>query len=200
MAYTKAPMENTDQNKQISLMYDWESRENSLTTPSGIRGTEAQNVVVELIKNEASGDQYARTIKRDGSELVFTMNTDPGEGGCGIYYWKRANRLVGVSATRINFYNLDTGLVTASATINMPNGPICGIGFTEFLYDNGTTDLVVSDGQFLNVVNVSCVVTVITDPDFPGTHNPYPVFLDGYLFVSNTNGNIDNSDLNNPLS
>jgi hypothetical protein len=200
MAYSKTPMQDTDQTKQIPLFHDWESRENSLAFPAGTRGTEAQNLVVEVIKNEVNGDAYVRAIKRDGSELVFTMNTDPGEVVCGIYYWKRANRLVGVSATRINFWNLDTGVLTTSSVINMPNGPITGIGFTEFLYDNGTTDLVVSDGQFLNLVNQAAVVTVVVDPDFPPTHNPYPVFLDGYLFVSTNNGHIYNSDLNTPTS
>jgi len=56
------------------------------------------------------------------------------------------------------------------------------------------------DGIKGYVISTSDVVTQVTDTDFPTPHLASPVFLDGYIFVGQVNGDIWNSALDDPTS
>lgn len=197
MAFNKTPMQDTDQNKTVPLMYEWESRSQGNT-----KDTEAYNVVFELIENSATGDKYFQAIKRDGSEIAFTISA-PDTNVIGTYFWRTGvnNILVVVGNVNIYRYNLDTGALMGStvATGFHPTNSQ-NAGFTEFLYENGTVTLIITDSIVFGELNVSGTWTLCVDADRPSTNVGTPVFLDGYLFLADTNSNIYNSDLNNPQS
>lgn len=112
--------------------------------------------------------------------------------GRGIYYWN--SKVYSVFGNAI--YSDTTSLgVTLDATSGY-------VGWAEI--DNGGVQyLVMCDGTKAYRISTSDVVTTIstsTDADFPSPHIPTPVFLDGYLFLAKTNGDIYNSDLDDVTS
>lgn len=76
--------------------------------------------------------------------------------------------------------------------------------FTEFITDTNVKYLIMVDGtKAYRYVDNATYVTIDTtsDPQFPSPHVPFPVFLDGYLFLAKANtGDIYNSDLNDPTA
>lgn len=202
MAFTKTPMQDSAQTKQIPLMYKWDNRlATNLTLAVDPRQTVAQNVVFEAVKDNGADQPYYHAIKRDGSGIVFTV--PPGYGSeviLGIYYWEVNNRLVVVTTGHIAFVDPASGVITQDLVYAGFLNTVAGVNFTEFLYENGTVTLIIADGQVFGELTQTPVFTPCVDPDRPATFNNYPVFLDGYLFLSQTNGNIMNSDLNAPLA
>jgi hypothetical protein len=78
------------------------------------------------------------------------------------------------------------------------------VGFTEFIDATNSKRLILVDGfeglQF-TFAGAVLTTTAIVDVDFPTPHIPFPVFLDGYIFLAKkSTGDIYNCDLNNPLS
>lgn len=190
MAYTKTPMESTEQNKRIPLFAAWETR-----TSDNAKDVDNLNVVLEKVQSSATGEDYFEVIKRDGLSIAG-FATGNIEVIFGAYSWVSLDRYVRVTATTIQMFNTTGGLIA-----NTPATFIdAHIGFTEFQYENGTSVLIITDGVNLYSVTSGGVATAIVDPDRPVNHLPYPVFLDGYLFLADLKGNICNSDLNDPTS
>lgn len=191
MAYTKAPMENTEQTKQIPMFSAWETRDKT-----GLKDVDNLNTIFEGVQSSATGEQYFEVLKRDG--FANAGFPDEPEEIFGAYSWvvPSFNRYIRVTATHIKTYTPD-GVLVADAPATFINGKI---GFTEFLYDDGTSEVVVTDGTNIYLVNFGGGAVAITDPDLPKPHLPYPVFLDGYLFLADYKGNLCNSDLNAPLA
>jgi len=202
MAYSKAPMVDTYQTKQIPLMYEWENRKtSSFGDPPDPKQTVAQNIFFELIQNQSTGENYYNVIKRDGWEIAFpTPDLQP---VLGLYYWSITGYTVVVTKNHIYQYNQSTGvLVTTAATLSFTsvNSQKYGVNFTEFLFEDGHVDLIISSGDVAGGLSTAGAWNPISDPDFPTSFFSYPVFLDGYLFFVDDKGNIINSDLNNPYS
>lgn len=202
MAFTKTPMQDTAQTKQIPLMYKWDNRmATDLTLDADPRQTVAQNVVFEAVQDNGASQPYYHALKRDGSEGAFQVPVGYGaETIMGIYYWETVNRVVVVTTGHIAMVNPASGVVVVDTVFAGFLNTNWGVNFTEFLYENGTVTLIIADGQVFGELNQAGAFTQCVDPDRPSTFNNYPVFLDGYLFLSQTNGNILNSDLNNPMS
>lgn len=76
------------------------------------------------------------------------------------------------------------------------------VGFCSYLKSDDTRYVVFTDGQSMwldNFATLSCVG--VSSPDLPIPHQPYPVYLDGYVFVIKSGtGDIYNSDLDDPTS
>ena len=159
----------------------------------GSSGTKDQrfiNYFPERIKNELTQQEKFYLQKRFGTQK-FVQPEGGGTGvGRGIYYWNSKfwvaidNALWRVDADGTNATNVQTIAGSPGA-----------VGFTEAKLTN--TYLVVSDGAKAWYINTSNVITEITDPQFPTPHWPTPVFMDGYLFVQKTTGEIFNSDAGN---
>lgn len=188
MAYTQAPTVSVYQTKDIPLMQAWQSRD--YLNAADVRN---QNVVWDVIKNQTTGEAYLEAIKRDGISEAQMENQGVGNVYA-VYYWDSQDLLVTVGSFGFTFHN-NFGVRTAfGATVFFD----AHIGFTQFLYDNGTVTLIVTDGTGLYEITTAGVVTAIVDPDVPAGYLPYPVFLDGYLFLGTRSGNIHNSSLNDP--
>ena len=76
------------------------------------------------------------------------------------------------------------------------------VGFCSFLKGDGTRYVLITDGTDLWVDNFAMTTcTEVTAPDLPSPHQPYPVYLNGYVFLIESNsGNIWNSDNDDPFA
>ncbi len=135
-------------------------------------------------------------MKRDGTVLYYTL---PSVVIRGMYFWEDQNKLFVAYDDKIAILTASTGVLITTVT---PWITTTGeIGFTEFNYDTGIVNLVVSDGSRLITIDTTNTVVTGADPDMPSPHNPNVVFLDGYLFMIKTGtSDIYNSDVNDPLA
>lgn len=76
------------------------------------------------------------------------------------------------------------------------------VGFCSYLKSDGTQYVIFSDGTDLwvdNWASVSC--NKVTDADMPTPHEPFPLYIDGYVFIIKKNtSDIYNSDVDDPTS
>ncbi len=186
MAYTKTPLNSTDQNAQIPLLPQWTSRD-----APNLKDIKNTNVIWE-ITNGPNGPESAVAIKRDGFTQVLSL-----AGPVYLVHWFTLDsNLYLFGAFGMLVYNPNTwALVASDNSISFTRV----MGSVEFQYENGSVNLIVTDGSNLVRV-VGFVLTPITDPDRPTIHKPFPVYLDGYLFLADLKGNICNSSLNDPTN
>lgn len=188
MAYTNSPQLDTYSTVEFPLVKEFGHRGSTI-------GPLLVNAFYENVNNELTGESRVDIKKRAGTETVVTAS---GTNIRGIYYWKDQQKFyVGID-DKIIVYNADTFAVVT--TLNTVWATSTGrIGFTEFLYDIGTTKLVVVDGTRLVTIDSANTVATSVDADLPA-HIPDPVYIDGYLLLLKTNtADIYNSDLNDPL-
>jgi Phage stabilisation protein len=108
------------------------------------------------------------------------------------FYWAVGNKLYSV--------NPDVGTtVRTVATLNTSSGYV---GFCSFLKSDNVRYVLATDGTDLWVddyVAVSC--TRVTDSDMPTPHEPFPIYLNGYVFlIESDSGHIWNSNNDDPTA
>jgi len=86
-----------------------------------------------------------------------------------------------------------TGVVETRTSILTLTTSTGAVSFTEFT--GGNHYMVLLDGLKGYFVSTLNVATEITDTEFPTPHIPCPVFMDSYLFVQKTTGEIFNCDV-----
>jgi hypothetical protein len=122
----------------------------------------------------------------------------------GIHVWeKSAGTIYYFAVVGTSVYTTTTPEVSASWTVvnTLLTNVATPVRFEEFIDGINTKKLVMVDGVEGYVYTSNAAGTKITDIDFPSPHIPWPVFIDGYLFLARANtGDIYNSDLNNPAS
>lgn len=150
-----------------------------------------------MIKNPATKDDMYSFTKREGvSPYMASLAEDNIRG---MYYWEDEDKFYVAYDDKIAIYTGSTGVL--STTLTPFTSTTGDVGFTEFYFDDGTTNVVVSDGTVLAKIDASNVLTASADADLPTPHDPHIMFLDGYLFlVKSGTSDIYNSELNNPLS
>lgn len=192
MPFDKTPAYSTYQTKSINLFWQQNNRSQNVTSDE-----DYMNVFVELIKNRELQDQDQYIVKRAGTTSYIAS---VGAGTVrGMWYNEDFKKLYYcVSST---MYVWDVASNALSATLSSFFSTTTGdVGFCDFLYDNGTTVVVATDGTTLKQIDSANAITACVDADLP-SHLPKPVFLDGYIYVVKSNtADIYNSDLNNPLS
>lgn len=145
------------------------------------------NMYPELIKSPISEGKKYYLKKRPGASNIF-VNAPAGVAR-GIFYWN-SNIYYAVGNT---LYAGGTAVIIFTTSTGR-------VGFTEFRTDSEDV-LFVCDGQQGYVINTGNSVTNITDTNFPTPHLPYPVFLDGYIFLAAVGSQtIHNSTLQDPLT
>lgn len=139
------------------------------------------NCFPEVVQNMVTEQNRVYLIKRDGTSLHSNPPGTTGEGR-GIYSWN--GKLYSVIGNKL--YSNTTAIQTLSTSTG-------AVGFDQFTAANDY--LVLVDGTKGYYISTTDVVTEITDPQFPTPHLPYPVFMDGYLFLQKTTGEIFNCDI-----
>jgi len=192
--YSKAPTQDTYSSERVSLFREIATRDGGLAG----KDEDYLNVFMEVVKQNKTGDQRRFIIKRCGT--VSAVASVGASNIRGMYFWADESKLFYCVGRNVYIYNVNTA---ASTTLtNVFTSSSGAVGFCEFLYDDGTVKVIASDGTATTgLVSIDTSNTVVTssDVDIP-THHPTPVFLDGYLFIAETNtANLWNSDLNDPL-
>lgn len=198
MAYTKTPTQSTYETKTVPLLYKWDSRDSS----AGGYDTQMKNALVEPI-----GEEYFQVMKRNGAEpLTLTPPLGATEVVVGMYYWVRPSDTVlvlvvkGIAGTgKVYLVNTTTMIPLAVA---LPIATLLTVdvevNFTEFLYQNGTVDLLINVQGQLYKIDPSNIMTNIT-PGVITSLGVSIVYLDGYAFAHDK-ANIWNSNLNDPTT
>lgn len=195
MPFRQDPNFDTYRSERVSLFREIALRDGG----SSGKDEDYLNVFIEVVKQSKAGDQRRFVQKRAGSTSVVSSVSAANIRG--MYFWADQSKLLYCVGRNVYVYNVNTAVsTTLTNTFASSSGYV---GFCEFLYDNGTTKIVATDGTATSgVVTIDSANTVVTcaDVDLP-THQPYPVFLDGYIFLVETStGKIFNSANNDPLS
>lgn len=193
MAFSKNPEFNTYSSKKIKLLRELDSRSSSIS-----KDVNYLNCFFEVTKNKTTQEQDYNIVKRPG--LSSYANTLPSTNIRGIYYWEDKDKIIAISGNDVWIATASTGthITTLSGSLATLNGKC---GFTEFLYDDNTSKVIISDGTKIYTLDNANTLVAVTDVDFPTPHVAMPVFLDGYLFLAKADtADIYNSDLNNPLA
>lgn len=193
MPFTKTPVTDTYSSQKISLINDINWRD------GGVSGKDEDlvNVFIETIRNKNIGDKRKYLLKRAGvSEAVPNITNSTIRG---MHFWEDQSKLFVCINNDVHVVNVNTLVVTQiSNPISTTSGPV---GFCEYLYDNNTTVIIMTDGTTLIQIDSANTVTTCADADLPTPHLPSPVFLDGYLFLAKSStADIYNSNLNNPMA
>lgn len=191
MAYSKTPVQSTYQTEMVSLIKELNSRGTDTS-----KDEDFVNIIPELVKNKDTNETSFKLIKREGSTSFISLSGTV--RGC--HYWKSENKLFFAISDDVYVYNASTGALITTLNTVFATTTSGDVGFCEFLYDTGAVKLVVTDGTTLSTIDTANTVVAGADADMP-VHLPYPVFLDGYLFIVKVStADIYNSNLNNPLA
>lgn len=195
MPYTKTPTMDTYSSDRVQLFREVAQRD------GGQLGKDEDylNVFMEPVKQSKAGDQRHFIMKRCGSSQV--ISSVAASNVRGMHYWADQGKLYYCVGRSVYVYDVSAGTsVTLTDVFVTSSGEV---GFTEFLYIDGTTKIVATDGTAVSgIITIDSSNTVVTsaDADLPA-HLPYPIFLDGYLFICKTNSaDLYNSDQDDPLS
>lgn len=193
MAYTKNPSQDTYSTEEIDLTKEIVTRQGGV-----LKDEDYINVFLEEIKNKATGDKRSNVVKRSGSSVSIASVVSGVLRGS--WYWEDQQKLFYAVAGNIYVYNYGTGLTT-TLTPSPWTSTSTPVGFAEFIYNNGTTALIVSNGTTLLQIDTSNAITYCVDADLPTPHDPNIISIDGYILAAKTNtSDFYNSDNNAPLS
>ena len=149
------------------------------------------NCFTEQIKAQITEAKKYYTKKRNGLALRTTQSGTTR----GMIYEDTTQKMFFVVDTTIYSYN---GTTVSTVQTGIASGGT--VGMTVHL--TTTVQVVVLTGTEGWVINpVANTATKIVDADFPNPHLPYPVSMDGYLFVAKANSaDIYNSDLDDAFA
>jgi len=195
VAYSKAPVQSTYSSERVSLFREIALRDGGASS----KDEDYLNVFTEIVKQTKAGDQRRFIMKRAGSsQAIASVGATAIRG---MHFASDKNKLYYCVGRNVYVYNFATALSTTLTNVFATSTG--AVGFTEFLYDDGSVKMVASDGSATSgivTIDDSNVVVTSADADIPA-HDPNVVFLDGYLFlVKDSSSIIYNSVNNDPLS
>lgn len=198
MAFSNAPQFSTYQQKAVEFDGNTLFRSGDLTVQ---RDLQIVNMFYDRISQE-NKTREVRLRKRPGlTDSIYSLNkvasTDPVRGS---YYDVDQNAFYWCVKDKVYVVKPDAG--TSIRTVTTLTTTTGYVGFCSFLKSDDTRYVIISDGIELWVDNyASTTCTEVTDVDLPTPHQPYPIYLNGYVFLIEANsGNIWNSDNDDPFS
>lgn len=197
MSYSKTPAISTYETKRVNFFQNATPR-----TVTGDRDFKLINMMIETVPNNAGQTPDVRLKSRPSLIDVTLVNIYQTIGEPkGIYEFTSTygagSSVFFVVDDKVYYNYHSTPLITLSYT---PSGPV---GWAEFLTSTGQRKLILVDGIDGYVISDTggdvYTAAKITDVDFPSPHLPFPIFLDGYLFLAKQGTNdIYNSNLDHP--
>jgi hypothetical protein len=220
MPYTNTPSNDTYSSKQLALMHDL-----TVLPSAGYQsgGLYADGLKTRLLagatnvlpyKSEDGNTIYGETR---GALQATTVTSGNSTVARGYHIWHRSLGVDASTAVGDETYEILVTNDNASSklwwrlnatgswtTFVLTQQKTTVVRFAEFIDATNGKKLVMSDGIDMYVITAAAsvlTVTRCTDADMPTPHVPFPVFLDGYIFLAKEGtGDIYNCDLNNPLS
>lgn len=204
MAFSNSPQYDTRSTVRMPVCYNLD-----YFMPSQFFGQGFINMI-PFGPDSSDSEETLYGLTRPGLSVVEVGNN--GTGGnfiCrGMYIWEKTVGtvyyfVVCSDGASTNVRTSTTGLAGSWTVVNsLTFNLFTPVRFCEFIDSTtNTKSLIMVDGQEGYVFTSNAAGTKIVDADFPSPHVPFPVYLDGYLFLAKANtGDIYNSDLNNPAS
>lgn len=194
MAYSAAPEKQTYSSDRIPAAYDLDLRPNSEYLDGTSWNQDAG--MVNLLPKKVKGDEI-HAVTREPLHGYRVVASSLINRGC--YLWEKSvGTVYYFSVNGTGVYTSTDGVTWALVTTLLTNATT-PVRFTEFIDGSNQKSLVMVDGVEGYVFTSNAAGTKITDVDFPTPHIPFPVFLDGYLFLAKSGtGDIYNSNLENP--
>lgn len=199
MPFTNAPTNDTYSQQRVSLVQDLD------LAPSAIQ-IESTTGMWNVLPFKGESSQGKEEIIGETRDALNTVTVGSSGDICrGMYVWEKTIGttyyfVVNTDGVNSKVYTSTTGLAASwTAVTTLPTNGTGVVRFTEFIDSTNTKKLVLVDGTDGYVFTSNAAGTRIVDADFPTPHVPFPVFMDGYLFLAKAGtGDIYNSDLNDP--
>jgi hypothetical protein len=199
MAYSNAPSNDTYSSQRIPMFHDIDVNQGTDSITAYFAGTvnvlPFKSPTEDLIFGETRDSIYApNTVVAHVSSTAQVRGFHVWEKSPGVIYWF----VVTTDGTTSRVYSSSDG-VTFAAVNTLGVNASTPVRFTEFIDATNIKKLVLVTGQEGYVFTTNAAGTQIVDADFPVPHVPFPVFIDGYIFLAKEGtGDIYNSDLNDP--
>lgn len=188
MPYSNSPSLSTYDTKRVSFITNPQQRSGAYPD----RDARLVNMMVEEIDSPVGGQKTYFVKSRPGLAVSHSVNSGTARG---IFYWDFHGVPYTITVVDAQIYYNATFLANISTT----TGPV---GFTLFVDSTGVVTLIMVDGvNGYEFTSPTVPPTTITSPDFPTPHLPFPIFLDGYLFLAKPdsqdiyNSNLDDATL-----
>lgn len=205
MAFTKTPTIDTYSSQTIQLVNDLH------LLPSGgstaLDSSTLSGMMNVLPFKDSAGKLYGETRPTLNVNGVTNGNSTVCRG---YHLWEKGVNdafevLVTYDGTSSKIWGRRVNTGSFAVLLNMTVSDYTVCRFAEFIDATNNKKLCLSDGIDLYVITVTAgavfTVTRCTDVDMPTPHVPFPVFLDGYLFLAKADtGDLYNSNLNDPLA
>lgn len=197
MAYTNSPEFQTY--KTVEIKFDGEPKYRS-----GDLSIQRDLNIVNMYYDRVSQENRTRDVilkKRPGlASTTYSLSKAASSDVLrGYFYDVTQNAFYWAVGDKVYSYKPDTGVTRTVTTLATSSGYV---GFCSYLKSTGTQYILFSDGTDLWVddfVGASC--NKVTDVDMPTPHMPFPLYLDGYVFlIKKDTGDIYNSDVDDPTS
>jgi hypothetical protein len=194
MPFTNTPVNDTYSSHQIPLITDLAFIPGNNTTSGLYSG------MTNIVPYKKDNVEYAET--RNGLGLV-PVATGSNLTLRGSFVWEKAIGLpyyftVVSDGVNTTVYT-STDTVTWSTVNAWASALRTPVRFSEFISATSVKSLVLVDGVRGYVYTTNASGTQITDADFPTPHVPFPVFLNGRLYLAKAGtGDIYNSALDDP--
>lgn len=197
MAFSKTPTIDTYSSQQLPLCHDYKIKpgEDDLSEVwSGL-----VNVIPVSEEEDTSWGETRPGILQSATVTNATTNLSIR----GMFVWEK---LIGTSYIFVVVSNGTTTTVwsvdspgTYAAVNSWADTARTPVRFAEFIDDTNTKKLIMVTGTRGYVYTSNAAGTQIVDADFPNPHVPFPVFLNGRIYLAKSlTGDIYNSNLNDP--
>src|SRR5258706_11027459 len=198
MPYTGAPLVSTYSQHTLPVSY---TLSDPLTRGDTRYFVGLRNMLPVEVESSTGGQRQYEAVQRPCIPYSSLVGS-PGDGACrGLYVWQKDSSSIYYFIVINNKVYTSTGGTSWANVTTLSNPGSATVGFTEFISSTNTKKLVLVDGYEGYVFTSDAAGVKITDADFPSPHLPYPVFLDGYLFLAKPDtADIYNSDLDNPAN
>jgi hypothetical protein len=206
MAFSSAPEKDTYSTKKVALL-------STVSYDKADGGITSGMINVLPYKNktpEGAEEVYGMTRYGMSTSAVLTGtegNPNANIYCVGAYVWEKTAGTtyyfvaVRYNATELRIYTGTNGTswTLVNTLTDLGSSNVCR--FTEFISGSAVKSLVLLTGVQGVVYTSNAAGTVISDADFPTPHVPFPVFLNGRLYVAKAStGDIYNSALDNPAT
>jgi hypothetical protein len=210
MAFSSAPEKDTYSSERIPMAWPLKLRpgnQNYLAAATPLQ-VQDEGMVNALPINDPSKEEGPLTaVTRPAMNGTYVNNTSEAGIVRGMYVWEKTAGTVYffmVVGTKV-YTTTGTGTIPIATTWTQVDTLLTSattpVRFTEFISATNVKSLVLVDGVEGYVYTSNAAGTKIVSADFPTPHVPFPVFLNGRLYLAKSNtGDIYNSNLNDPAA
>jgi hypothetical protein len=199
MAFTKSPANDTYSTQRVPAACTLKINNNPYSLVTGVIQEGMTNLIPRKEIDSLTGESMLVAESRAPINAFKVATTTNRPRGC--YVWQKTTTDTYYYAVVGTSVYTSTDAQTWTAVTTLATAATTPVGFTEYIDSTNVKKLILVDGVEGFVFTDDTAGVEIVDADFPTPHLPYPVFIDGYLFLAKAGtGDIYNSNLNDPAA